>query len=551
MPHLLLIEDDPCQRRLRAQLLESHGFQVTGAGSAEEALEMLARLPEPPGAVLMDLRLPSVEDGRRLIRTLHERHPRLPVVVLSGAPAALERSDEHGMVRAVLRKPVRTEALVRVLSRLAALLVPLLVWMPAAAQQRTFPFTLDRAAEAVAELELASPCSDWASPGREAAVAAVAVDGHTEQHVLVFAEKESRHYRIFLGPLAPGPHILTVSRDARHSARGSDLVIGEARIRVLEPGSPEEELVRHAPVLFARRDAAGRFSDVPLLVYAVRRRDATGDWMEYSVVFSNEDGGTSTRDLMARWGRTTDIEYVYRVWPGAGGAPRRTMIQTREHQDVAYDGPYFGMHPLLEPVTDNNMVEPAARPEGTLRFQMAPLAAGPDGGSRERVMDAEPFTYEIACKELRREGKVRAADSWFDGEKIADPRRYFVMEFHTETENAAVQFLYRFRDEPLWRGSALGIAKNFIERDGWVRAAAELPAERKPGEIAEFAFQCLSRRDLEKQPVPKNGRCRIGGLGRLLAFDARCRPVPALPLPQPPPQGWQLRVGEMVSFRSE
>ncbi|MCX7603822.1 MAG: response regulator [Bryobacteraceae bacterium] len=551
MPHVLLIEDDSAQRRLRALLLESHGYRVTAAASPGEALGLLSPPAVPPDAVLMDLRLPSAEDGRRLIRAVSARYPQLPVVVLSGSPAALERCDEAGMVRAVLRKPVRTEALLRALSRLAALLIPWLLWMPAAAQQRTFPFSLDRAAEVVAELELASPSSDWAAPGREAAVAAVTVDGHTEQHVFVFGEKDSRRYRVFLGPLAPGAHILAVSRDGRHSAEGSNLVIGEARIRALEPGSPEDELVRLAPVLFSRKDAEGRFSDVPLLVYATRGRDATGAWIEYTAVFSNEDGGTSTRDLMARWGRTTDIEYVYRVWPGTGGAPRRTLIQTREHQDVPYDGPYFGLHPLLEPVTDNNMVEPAARPGGSLRFQLAPVLAEAGAGSRERMMDAEPFTYEIACKELEREGKIRPAGSWFEGEKIADPRRYFVAEFHTETENAAVQFLYRLRGEAIWRGSALGIAKNFIERDGWVRTAVELPEGRTPADIGEIAFECLSRRDLERQPVPKNGRCRIAHTGRAFSFDARCRPVPARALPQPPAEGWQLRVGEMVSFRSE
>lgn len=549
MPHILLIEDDSAQRRLRTLLLESHGFHVTAAASADEALELLDTAA--PDAVLMDLRLPTAGDGRRLIRTLHERRPRLPVIVISGAPAELERSEEAGLVRAVLRKPVRTEALVRALSRLAALLVPLLVWMPVRAQSRSFPFLLEKSAEVVAELELASPGSDWSQPGREAAVAAVTVDGHTEQHVFVFGEKDSRRYRVFLGPLAAGEHTLAVARDARHSAPASELEIGEARVRPLEPGSPDEELIRLAPVLYSRQDTDGRFSDVPLLVYATRGRDATGAWIEYTVIFSNEDGGTSTRDLMARWGRTTDIEFVYRVWPGPDGAPRRTLIQTREHQDVPYDGPYFGLHPLLEPVTDNNMVEPAARPGGSLRFQFAPVSADLSGGSRELVMDSEPFTYEIAWKEMTREGKIRAANSWFDGEKIADPRRYFVVEFYTESENSAVQFLYRLRGEAVWRGSAVGIAGNFIERDGWVRAAVELPGDHSAADIAEIAFECLSRRGLEKQPVPKNGRCRIARLGRAFGFDARCRPAPAVPLPQPPPEGWQMHVGEMVSLRSE
>lgn len=547
MPRLLLIEDDPDQRRLRALLLASRGYQVESASSAAEALALLASADPPPDCVLMDLRLPRSEDGRHLIRALHEHYPALPVIVLTGA-AGFESSPERALVREVLRKPVRTERLLNALSRLASLLFACLLALPAAAQQRSFPFTLESPAEVVAELELSSPSSDWAAAGREAAVASIGLDGETKYHVLVFAEKDSRRYSVFLGPLPPGRHTLSVGRDARHSAAGSDLVIGEARIRPLSPADPLYEPVRHAPVLFARADAAGRFSDALLLVYCTRGRDARGPWLEYTAVFSNEDGGTSTRDLMARWGRTTDIEYVYRVWLDSDGRPARTLIQTREHQDVPYDGPYFGLHPLLAPVTDNNMVEPVAADPPGLRFQLAPVLADLSNGSRELVMDAEPFTYEIACKELRREDKIRAPEKWFDAEKIADPRRYFVAEFQAETQNAAVQLLYRLRGENLWRGSALGIGKNFIERDGWVRAAAELPEGRTLADVGEFAFECLSRRDLERQPVPKNGRCRIARLGRFLTFDSRCRPVAFAGLPEIPKEGWQLHVGEMVSF---
>ena len=40
---------------------------------------------------------------------------------------------------------------------------------------------------------------------------------------------------------------------------------------------------------------------------------AAGTRLRYSVVFSNEDGGTPADRLLATWGRLTDIEYVYGV----------------------------------------------------------------------------------------------------------------------------------------------------------------------------------------------------------------------------------------------
>lgn len=550
MPHVLLIEDDPDQRRLRALLLASSGYRVKSASSAGEALAILAAADTLPDCVLMDLRLPRAEDGRRLIHWLHQSYPALPIVVLTGA-SGFESSPERALVREVLRKPVRTERLLNALSRLASLLLACLFALPAAAQQRSFPFSLQSAAEVVAEIELSSASSDWSDAGREAAVAAIGLGGETKHHVFVFGEEDSHRYSVFLGPLPPGSHTLTVERDPAHSARGSDLIIGEARIRPLSPGDPLYEPVRHAPVLFARADTIGRFSDALLLVYCTRGRDAGGPWLEYTAIFSNEDGGTSTRDLMARWGRTTDIEYVYRVWLDDQGRPARTLIQTREHQDVPYDGPYFGLHPMLAPVTDNNMFEPVVNGRPALRFQLVPVLANLEGSPRELVMDLEPFTYEVACKEIRREEKIRAPGAWFDGEKIADPRRYFTAEFYTKTENAAVQVLYRFHGETRWRGSALGIGKNFIERDGWVRSALELPEGRTLADIGEFAFECLSRRDLEKQPVPKNGRCHIAGIGRFFSFDGRCRPAGPFVLPRVPAGGWQLHVGEMISFRNE
>ncbi len=68
MPHVLLIEDDPDQRRLRALLLASSGYRVESASSAGEALAILAAADTLPDCVLMDLRLPRAEDGRRLVR---------------------------------------------------------------------------------------------------------------------------------------------------------------------------------------------------------------------------------------------------------------------------------------------------------------------------------------------------------------------------------------------------------------------------------------------------------------------------------------------------
>ncbi len=130
-----------------------------------------------------------------------------------------------------------------------------------------------------------------------------------------------------------------------------------------------------APVVIARADTLGRFSDVPLLAYVEQR---PGAW-RYSVIFSNEDGGTSTRDLMARWGRTTDIEFIYEMNPSTGA----TLIQAKGHKEIPYAGTYEGRHPLLEVVTLNNMVAPGSA-AGKLDFRLSPESISL-AGSREVV----------------------------------------------------------------------------------------------------------------------------------------------------------------------
>jgi len=498
--------------------------------------------------VLMDLRLPRSEDGLQLIRDLKELLPDLPVVVLSGWLDDLLQSPEASQVTATLSKPVRAERLLKTISRLAVCFIGMVMASgTGAAQAREFPFEVQQRGEVIAELRMSSPGADWAQAGREASLASLTVDGARKQHVMVYGGPQPRSYAVFLGQLEPGRHTLRVDREPGLSAGGAGLAVAEARFETLPDKGPRAQAVAHAPILFARPDTVGRFSDVPLLVYCTRGKDADGEWLEYTVIFSNEDGGTSTRDLMARWGRPTDIEYVYRVWLNGQGEHGKTLIQTREHQDVPYDGTREGSHPILMPVTDNNMVEPAGDGASPIRYQLVPVEADLSLGSRERVMDLNPITYLVSAKEMQREGKLRPAGK-FEGEKIADPRLYLVAELKVASRNAAVQVLVRRRQGQPWKGSAVGIGKDFIERSGWVRTAIELPPGTRVQDIAEFGVECLSRRDLERQPLPKNGRCQVEAIGKVFFLNAEYAPGEPLAMPALPQGGWQMEVGEMFSL---
>jgi len=538
MAKILLVEDDADQRLIRRLVLEKYNHSVAEAESPAEALRSLSA--QTPDCILMDLRLPEAEDGLALIRDIRAQAPLVPLLVLSGYLADLKSAPEAASVNAMLQKPVRTEHLLRTISRLLLCLLLLVSLGRLQAQSRTFPFNVARPAEVIAELLLSAPGADWSQPGKEAPLARITLDGTQIQHTFVAG---ARPYRLFLGPLPAGPHQIQVELDPKYSAPSAPLSIGEARFEELHPGDSGYEILAHAPILPARANTVGRFTDIPLLMYCTRGEDTAGRWLEYTVIFTNEDGGTSTRDLMARWGRTTDIEYIYRVWLNAQGAIAKTLIQTREHQDVPYEGPRQGLHPILMPVTDNNMVEPAARNASPIVHQMAPILTDLSGGSRELVMDANPFTYEISAKELQRENKLRPYGA-FEGEKISDPRNYLIAELKISSSLAALQVLTKRRGAPKWQGSAVGLGKDHIERSGWVRTTIELPPGTRPQDIEQIGVQCLSLRDLTRQPLAKNGKCAVETFGKVFFLGPDYRPQPSIPIPL---NNIQLEVGEMVT----
>src|SRR5205807_2067374 len=95
---------------------------------------------------------------------------------------------------------------------------------------------------------------------------------------------------------------------------------------------------------------------------------------------------TSTRALMARWGRTTDIEYLYKAFLDDSGKLLKATIQSRNHQEIEFDGKRDGAHPLLMPVTDNNMV--AGGESSSIRYQIAPLLVDlPPGTKPEQIAE--------------------------------------------------------------------------------------------------------------------------------------------------------------------
>ena len=109
-PRLLVVEDQPDLRRLIPRVLSARGYRVQAAGSAEEALEVLAGWPEPD-MLLTDLSLPYM-DGTALAKRVNEISPKTRVGFMSGYDSVSEiEISEFGRIP-LLDKPFTIDGLV-------------------------------------------------------------------------------------------------------------------------------------------------------------------------------------------------------------------------------------------------------------------------------------------------------------------------------------------------------------------------------------------------------------------------------------------------------
>jgi len=80
MDRVLIVDDEASMRSALAELLRKGGFEATTADSGEAALLELAQVPH--ALVVSDMRMPGM-GGPELLREVRERHPGLPVVMMT------------------------------------------------------------------------------------------------------------------------------------------------------------------------------------------------------------------------------------------------------------------------------------------------------------------------------------------------------------------------------------------------------------------------------------------------------------------------------------
>jgi hypothetical protein len=386
-----------------------------------------------------------------------------------------------------------------------------------------FTFTAVRPAEVIASITANCHQCAWHTEGREAAVLRLTLDDNYSQHLPLVSGSHAE-YRVFLGPVPAGRHRLQIEQDSEQSARG--LPPGAAYVEAVQfeqvaATRPDHDALSLAPFIYARANTIGRFTDVPVFMWYETEPAAAGMRYRYSVIFTNEDGGTPADRLMATWGRTTDIEYIYSVVVERSGRIVSDDYQGPEHDILRFRGAREGRHPLLRVVTDNNMVSDAG--VGPVRYAPAPIYFPLEERSRESVMDAYPWLYSVMTLELVREGKI-AEDAPPGKGLIPDPRRYVYVEACGEAGIAALAFAVQVGDT--WHASDRGVPEYRFVRAGCFRGAVPLPAGIDLSSVRALRFQAFERPNPPGagQPTTERPTARLTHINKVFMLDASYRP---------------------------
>ncbi|UGQ11817.1 hypothetical protein LO772_34475 [Yinghuangia sp. ASG 101] len=403
----------------------------------------------------------------------------------------------------------------------------------------TVPFTSPRDGEAFVRLTVAAPGVDWGTAGAESAVVQLLVDGKPSADVVVFGATPTER-SFALGALAKGRHHLTLRFAADRSPAGAVVRVSRVHTETLGSGHRDFAAAANAPVMYGRNGAGGPFenavTDTPVLAWHQEAPAATAGHrvLTYTVVWTNEDGGTSTPALMARWGRTTDIEWAYRVEVDERGVavPGTAFFQSANHGNTPFTGRYENGHPLLQTCTlNNNMCDTVDNP---MRF---PLTATerldePALTSREEMVDRHPWVYTVMTDEVRREGKVVAEPPAATTTLIADPRDYLYAVVRKTTSPPApgvvgwvgVTLGVRLKGDPTLYRSDNGHADWSLSRDDPAATTVRLPAGAKASDIAEIvAIRTVYGADTGSSVT-------VNAVNRAFLLTADDRPDRALPV---------------------
>jgi CheY-like chemotaxis protein len=112
----LVVDDEEMVREIVVWALEDMGFDVVGASSGDQAVDLLGR--DAIDLLLTDIRMPGGIDGWTLAEKARAVMPDLPVIYVSGYSHEPPRMTKGSVF---VQKPLRTETLRQAIEDLGVL----------------------------------------------------------------------------------------------------------------------------------------------------------------------------------------------------------------------------------------------------------------------------------------------------------------------------------------------------------------------------------------------------------------------------------------------
>jgi CheY-like chemotaxis protein len=97
MARIFVVDDEDFIRELYKDMFESKGHTVFSAGSGEEAIECIRKMPAKPDAIIMDHRMPG-KDGIETTREIRRMDPSIPIIFSSADEGIRDEAIRAGAV---------------------------------------------------------------------------------------------------------------------------------------------------------------------------------------------------------------------------------------------------------------------------------------------------------------------------------------------------------------------------------------------------------------------------------------------------------------------
>lgn len=113
---VLVVDDEAFIREVTKATLETHGYRVLTAADGAEAIAALGQPGADVRAAVVDMVMP-VMDGPATVSALQKHNPAIAVIAVSGSAAAENMAHQLAGIRAFLRKPFTSDALLTTLAQ--------------------------------------------------------------------------------------------------------------------------------------------------------------------------------------------------------------------------------------------------------------------------------------------------------------------------------------------------------------------------------------------------------------------------------------------------